>query len=88
MFETEIEEATTVAVDEVVTIEQIRQKFIEMGARKVETIEKRKGPIVVNTIELWRTLDDEGQVENEAILWIHTSGKFKVFNLLSPEEYE
>lgn len=83
-----IVEETTIVESETITLEQIRQKFVELGAKKVETLEKRKLNIVLSTIELWCTYNDDGSVDNEAILWISPNGKFKVFGLLNPEEFE
>jgi hypothetical protein len=72
--------------EETMTLEQMRQKLVEMGAKKIDTVQKIRGPIPTFTLEFWE-LRDGDEVEQSAILQIYPSGKYKLFNLLEPSDY-
>ena len=74
--------------DDISPLDLVRQKLIELGGKMMQVIEKKRGKTLVCTIELWRSFDDEGLIDNEALVWINTDGTFKVYGLLDSNEFE
>ncbi len=72
--------------EEVITeLDKMRLRLTELGAKRMEVLEKKRGGDLVCTVELWRMGDEDDM--NEATLWTYPNGEFKLFGLLDPEEY-
>jgi len=75
-------EEVIVETERVLTAEKIRQKLIQMGAKKTESIVKASIPGKLGvTLEYWKSDDGESIIEIRGT-------KVRVFNLMDESEFE